>query len=230
MNNKRFASAVQPRHHVVITGTGRAGTTFLVDLLFHLGLDTGYQADSIENYKYPIARAGLEVDIRELPCPYIVKSPWFCGYAEDVLRREDIVIDHIFVPIRDLHAAAESRRYVTTTAVAKMSFLDYLKRLFRPRYWFNLKESPGGLVGTKSIKPGAQEDVLLMNIYKLMLAVSASQVPITLLRFPLLTQDSEYLFHKLSPVLGEIDYAHFQDVFRRVVRPDLVHRFGDNDS
>lgn len=77
MNNKRFASAVQPRHHVVITGTGRAGTTFLVDLLFHLGLDTGYQADSIENYKHPNARAGLEVDIRELPCPTLLKAHGF---------------------------------------------------------------------------------------------------------------------------------------------------------
>jgi hypothetical protein len=221
---------VRPRHHVVITGSGRAGTTFLVELLFHLGLNTGYQADSIEQYKYPNARAGLEVDIRELPCPYIVKSPWFCNYADDVFHRKDIVVDHIFVPMRDLYAAAESRRYVSRSSQSGVSLMDYVRCLFLPKYWFNPKQHPGGLFGTKSGKPGAQEEVLLMNLYKLMLAVSGSEVPITLLRFPLLTRDSEYLFHKLSPVLGEMDYVQFQDVFRRVVRPDLVHRFGDHDN
>ncbi|MGO8710482.1 MAG: hypothetical protein ACLQUZ_00180 [Rhizomicrobium sp.] len=30
------------RHHVIISGTGRAGTTFLVQLLTALKLDTGY--------------------------------------------------------------------------------------------------------------------------------------------------------------------------------------------
>lgn len=221
--------AAHPRHHVVITGTGRAGTTFLVELLFHLGLHTGYEADSIEQYKYPNARAGLEADIRELPCPYIVKSPWFCAYAEDVLRRKDIVIDHIFVPIRDLYAAAESRRHVSRMDAAGTSFLDYAKRLLLPKSRFTQEEVPGGLYGTNSTEPGAQEEVLLMNLYTLMLAVSGSEVPITLLRYPQLTRDSEYLFRKLAPILGEIDYSHFQDIFRSVVRPDLVHSFGEND-
>ena len=35
-----------PRRHVVITGTGRAGTSFLVELLTHLGLETGFGVES----------------------------------------------------------------------------------------------------------------------------------------------------------------------------------------
>ena len=218
----------------MITGTGRAGTTFLVELLFHLGLHTGYEADSIEQYKYPNARAGLEADIRELPCPYIVMTSIICVMVmlilrAMVLRRKDIVIDHIFVPIRDLYAAAESRRHVSRMDAAGTSFLDYAKRLLLPKSRFTQEEVPGGLYGTNSTEPGAQEEVLLMNLYTLMLAVSGSEVPITLLRYPQLTRDSEYLFRKLAPILGEIDYSHFQDIFRSVVRPDLVHRFGEND-
>jgi hypothetical protein len=100
---------MSPRHHVVITGTGRAGTTFLVELLTCLGLDTGFSADSVGQKKDRHGRAGLEHDIRESNCPFLVKSPWFCDYAEEVICRDDILIEHIFIPIRDLNAAAESR-------------------------------------------------------------------------------------------------------------------------
>jgi len=71
------------RSHIVITGTGRAGTTFLVQLLTHLGLDTGFDVDTID--LSPIARASLETDIRDPNAPYIVKSPFLCDLAEEVV-------------------------------------------------------------------------------------------------------------------------------------------------
>ncbi|MEK6322241.1 MAG: hypothetical protein AABN33_11210 [Acidobacteriota bacterium] len=66
------------RSHVVISGTGRAGTTFLVQLLTHLGLNTGLDVNTME--LYPIARAGLEMDIRDANAPYIVKDPFLNNY------------------------------------------------------------------------------------------------------------------------------------------------------
>jgi hypothetical protein len=47
------------RRHVIIAGTGRAGTSFLMELLHELGIDIGrdrliYHAE---------ARAGLEYDV-----------------------------------------------------------------------------------------------------------------------------------------------------------------------
>ena len=102
------------RNHVIITGTGRSGTTFLIELFTHLGLETGFSAEDIEfeSKKFKKSRAGLEHDIRHIDCPYIVKHPKFCHYAEEVLCRDDIIIEHVFIPIRDLYSAAESRRYV----------------------------------------------------------------------------------------------------------------------
>jgi len=195
------------RHHTLITGTGRAGTTFLVELLTHLGLDTGWTVDTLPRGKDRLGRAGLEHDIREEHSPYVVKSPWFCDYAEEVLRRNDICIDHIFIPVRDLNAAAESRRFVSETG-----------------------SEAGGLWHTSSGTPGVQETILLKQIYHLLFALSETHVPVTLLRYPLLTRDGPYLFQKLRPVLGNMELEYFLTTFNRVVRPELVHRFNTNDK
>ena len=40
-----------PRKHVVITGTGRAGTTFLIEVLTILGLDTGFNIEELSSGK-----------------------------------------------------------------------------------------------------------------------------------------------------------------------------------
>ena len=43
--------------------------------------------------------------------PIIVKNPWFVDYADEVISRNDIKIEHIIVPMRNLDAAAESRSF-----------------------------------------------------------------------------------------------------------------------
>ena len=53
----------QVRRHLVITGIGRCGTTFLVELLTYLGLDTGFDPASVRSGIDHVARAGLERDI-----------------------------------------------------------------------------------------------------------------------------------------------------------------------
>jgi hypothetical protein len=214
---------MSPRHHIVITGTGRAGTTFLVELFTHLGIETGFSIDDLANNKCHEARAGLERNIRRNDCPFIVKSPHFCDYAENIIHQDDIVIEHVFIPIRNLHAAAESRRYVSTTSAARLTLGQRLKNTIRPRVF------PGGLWHTKSNKPGKQEEVLLRQIYKLLFALSDTDIPVTLLRYPRITKDSQYLFGKLKPVLQNIELESFRAAFNKVVRPGLVHSFNTED-
>lgn len=194
------------RRHAVITGTGRAGTTFLVELLTHLGLETGFNADTVTGLKDEIGRAGLEKDIRKDDCPFIVKSPWFCDIAEEVLQRPDVNIEHIFIPIRELGAAAESRRFVTQSG---------------SRY--------GGLWHTTSSEIGQQENILLQQLYKVLFASSDVDIPITFIRYPKLTKDSEYLYKKLKPIMTRVSYQKFDDQFRKIVQPQLVNSFNDND-
>jgi hypothetical protein len=209
------------RKHIVISGTGRAGTSFLVELLTHLGLDTGYIPSDIASRKSQIARAGLEHDIRRANAPYIVKSPWFCDYAEEVLARNDILIEHVFIPMRDLRAAAESRRFVTEATLSSMTTFNRL------RFRFFRKVVAGGIWHT--FRPDQQEAVLLEQVYKLILALSKTSIPITLLRYPLLVSDAAYLFRKLQPILADTGYAEFERVFHQVADENLVHHFGEND-
>jgi hypothetical protein len=203
------------RRHVVISGTGRTGTTFLVLLLTHLGLDTGFKPGEAEARIDKVGRAGLEHDPRTEDAPYVVKTPWFCDFAHAVVDRADIVIEHVFIPVRDLHAAAESRRHVFETNA--LNARDPKKIV------------AGGLWHTHSSEPGRQEDVLLRQIYKLLLALSGTTIPVTLMRYPRLASDSAYLFEKLMPVLGGITYEAFEAAFQKTVRPDLVNSYNSED-
>lgn len=207
------------RSHVVITGTGRAGTSFLVQLLTYLGLDTGFSPQRMALHSS--SRAGLESDIRLEDSPYIVKSPWFSIHAEEVLQnRKDIIIDHVYIPIRDLHAAAESRRYVTKVAMAKLDPAESDK--------VDSSAIPGGLWLTRE---ESQQEVVLMNqLYKLVLALSNSTIPVTLLRYPRIVKDSRYLYEKLRPILKEITFTQFESVFNRTVIPSFIHSFNENDG
>ena len=207
----------------MITGTGRSGTTFLVQLLTRLKLDTGFTEQDIELQNAPASRAGLEFDIRQPGVPYIVKNPSFCDYAAEVLKRGDIVLDHVFIPMRDIEAAAESRRHVVKERVSRMSFLDRVKYTLRPYHL------AGGVVEG----PGArrtQEEVLLMQMHSLLMALSEEAVPVTFLRFPRIVKDSRYLHGKLQPILNGMDFETFDAAFTRSVRPQLVHTFSKVDN
>jgi len=213
------------RKHVLITGTGRAGTTFLVELLTNLGFATGFTADEIKKKKNKLGRAGLEHRLLSPNCPYIVKDPWFCDYAAEALEREDVAIEHIFIPIRNLSAAAESRRFVTREGLKKKPLMK------RIAFFLGKKmEFPGGLWHTRSLKKNAQEIVLLNQLYKLLLPLSEYHIPTTFIRYPRSVQDGQYLFEKLKPVLRDIDLTTFLDAHAKTARPDLVHQFNDDDK
>ena len=197
-----------PRHHIIISGTGRAGTTFLVRLLTELDLDTGFPKDQKID---PNSRAGMELDIRDVHAPYIIKSPWLCDYLDDVLQGGEIILDCAIIPVRDLYSAAQSRRYVAGTA--------------NP----NPGDVPGGLWHTTD--PKEQERILAGQLYKLIYALAKHDVPVNLLLFPKLVNDPDYLYKKIKFLLGDLEYDAFQEIFQMISRPELVHDFaGSNDE
>jgi hypothetical protein len=196
-----------PRHHVVISGTGRAGTTFLVQLLGRLGLETGVGSGVVSGLD-GTANAGLECDIRRSDAPYVVKAPHMCETLEAALADGEVVVDRALVPVRDLYEAAESRR-----DVLRRSHSELPPQLLA-----------GGLFGTDD--PAAQEAALATRLYQLIHTLAKHDVPTTLLHFPRLVEDPEYLFRKLWPVLPpDTEYAGFVEAFRDLSKPELVHRF-----
>ena len=78
--------------HLLIGGTGRAGTTLLVQWFTVMGFDTGFTVEEALGRVDPISNAGLEHSLsRTLEIgerlPYVAKSPWFGPKIGDYIER-----------------------------------------------------------------------------------------------------------------------------------------------
>jgi hypothetical protein len=188
------------RHHCIISGTGRAGTTALVRLLTRLGLETGFDPDKMQVDEN--ANAGLERQLFEDDAPYIVKSPWICTYIHEIVDRADLIIDSAIVPMREIGLAAESRRRVH----GKHRIMDAVI---------------GGLWNVE--RPEDQERELGQQFFNLIFHLSRKDVPIVFLQFPRLVDDADYLYEKLSRVLSLPGRETFREAFLMEMKPELVH-------
>ena len=199
------------KHHLIISGTGRTGTTFLVQLFTALGLDTGFT--DITSAVLPNCNAGMEWDISHPDAPYIIKSPLLCDNLDEVLEGRDIIIDHAIIPVRDLYAAAESRRDVNRRTTNAASYPG---------------DVPGGV--WHSERPEPQEVILANQLYKIIYTLAKRDIPTTLLYFPRLVNDWEYLYRKVEFALKGISREKFLEAYTQVARPELVHVFKPTDE
>ncbi|HET7716157.1 MAG TPA: hypothetical protein VFK86_11065 [Bauldia sp.] len=183
--------------YTIITGTGRAGTTLLVQVLTRVGLDTGFRPDTEID---PIAHAGLERMLSQRPRHRVVKSPWIALELDEQLAA-GVEIEHAIICTRSLAAAAESRRRV------------YARDPSRP-------DAPGALWLTAD--PGRQEAVLSEIFYNLIFTLTRHEIPITFLHFPRYARDHDYAVAKLSPVFPEIDVKMWRQALAELVKPDLI--------
>ncbi len=91
---------------VVVTGTGRCGTSFLMHLFTCLGMDTGFTPDEcVEHLKRSGCNGGIEHGYDSES--RIVKNPDYLRNYDKV--KESYDVDYFIVPIRDLEAVARSR-------------------------------------------------------------------------------------------------------------------------
>ena len=99
---------------ILIAGTGRAGTSFLVRLLTQLGYDTGFSGGR-DGFN-PQIRAGCEriapEDIHRPEAwarmPRIVKSP----YLSILLPTVPVEVERVFCSVREFQAVTQSRESV----------------------------------------------------------------------------------------------------------------------
>ncbi len=99
---------------MLIAGTGRAGTTFLVQLLTRLGFDTGFTSPTT-GYRADV-RAGMEThplpgmtDAEVGRLPYVVKDPQAGFWLPEIVGSTSFRLERLILPVRDLEAAAASR-------------------------------------------------------------------------------------------------------------------------
>jgi hypothetical protein len=189
--------AHNPERHLVIAGTGRAGTSFLVRYLTELGLDTTLARNGDRAGWDSEANAGLEsLLVSGNDLPYVVKSPWIGEYVEQILKEELFKIDAFIVPVRDLVEVATSRVVLEQRAIHQHHpwMAEQLDRT-----WETYGHTAGGLV--YSLNPLDQARLLAVQFHRLVLKVSEAGVPLVFPVFPRIATDWEYLHKCLQPIL-----------------------------
>jgi hypothetical protein len=184
---------------VVIAGTGRAGTTLLVQILTDLGLDTGFGSDHAIDER---VHAGLERGIEAPDAPRIVKNPNLSRRLGSLLDAGKVEIEHVIIPVRDLDVAAASR--VRNT-----------------RYGSDL-HTFGGLIGTS--KATHQREALALVFYELLYTVARYDLPHTFLVFPRFAEDWQYTYDRLSFLDPTVEPARWQTSIESRVDLSLVRQ------
>jgi hypothetical protein len=182
---------------VIIAGTGRAGTTLLVQILTELGLDTGFEKGAPIDQN---SRAGLELPTVAPGGPRIVKNPALSTNLRGVLERRRVEIEHVIIPVRDLDVAAASRLRVS----------QYGRHI----------GVPGGMWLTNRTE--SQRDALAVIFYELMLTVAEFDVPHTLLAFPRFASDADYLAEKLAWLAPDATVDDFRRAVAACADPALI--------
>lgn len=170
------------RRHLVIAGTGRAGTTFLVRWLAAAGLDVGnFDPDAYHD----TARCGLERRLTDDPTlPYVVKDPWLWTYCRDV---DPAIIDTLIVPVRRLTDAANSRIRVEREAIG-----DTVRATWGTTH--------GGVLW--SLDETDQARILAVGFYELVQWAVENRVPLLFLDYPRIVHDAEYLTTAMAPFVS----------------------------
>ena len=90
---------------ILITGTGRCGTTFLIKLLMYLEFDTGFTPDNYSKAIFTNCNSGME---HRLVTSYrIIKDPKLLPNMENVMKT--VSVERVIIPVRDYSSSAESR-------------------------------------------------------------------------------------------------------------------------
>jgi len=185
-------------HHLVIAGTGRAGTTALVQLLDACGLETQASSHTYDGQ----ARAGLESFLDAEDAPYVIKAPYLSEDLEGLVRNGFVPsrLDAIILPLRDLDDAVSSR-------------LENFRR--------------GGLAADgglwRAARPSRQRRLLAEAVHQLLWTASEHRIPVVLLSFPRFIDDPDYASACLHPLVPDMDEALLRKVCTEVLRPDLVN-------
>lgn len=203
--------SASPQGHLLITGTGRAGTTLMMRIMINLGLDTGYRPEDIPAVEANIARAGLEHELRPDTAdrlPAIIKTPLATDVLHDALGKGWLDLWHTFIPVRNLQDAADSRRAAQRKADA---------------LGLDRATAPGIL--WKTDDPLMQEPALAIQLYKAIDALALHAVPVTFLSFPRFVTDHDHFVERTLPVLSQgfsVVEADLRRALREECRPEFV--------
>ncbi|MBZ9653568.1 hypothetical protein [Phyllobacterium lublinensis] len=206
-------------NHLLIAGTGRAGTSLLVRCLAELGLETQIANVGDAFWWSEDANAGLEdfVHHNGRKLSYVVKSPWLYEFIDEVLEREDITIDGVILPVRNLAEAASSRTILEMQNIHR----NNTWMAGEARTWETWALTPGGVI--YSLNPLDEARLLAVGFHHLVERLANAGVPIYLLAFPRFSQDPEYFYSILKGCLpSAVTVEDVKAVHAKVVEPEKI--------
>lgn len=196
---------------IIICGTGRAGTTLLMRILTVAGMNTGFKPRHFHKVEANVGRAGLEkVPNRENAhnLPLVLKTPHFVDVLPDLLAEDWFPIGLAIVPMRNLDAAAKSRKIVRDRAITAGQ---------------NPDRAPGGLWKTDSAEN--QHLVLAEQFYRTLEPLVAAEIPVLPVSFPRFAKDIEYFDSTIGATLereSHVDRARLRAAHIQECKPNLI--------
>ncbi len=186
---------------ILVTGPGKCGTTFLMELLTELGLDTGYKPGTVGNGEWNVQHSDATLNGQ----PRILKSPSFGTNKRilDLRERWGWNIEHVYILLRDFDDVANNRwkRWREKKGLPLIEDQEYKRKDER---WRSYKKKAERCVGS------------------LVYQVISEDIPYTFLMFPRIISDPWYLYHRCA-LLRDIDYDDYKEEFNKIADTDKVH-------
>jgi hypothetical protein len=192
------------KRHFVIAGTGRAGTSWLVEFLKEAGLDVGSFPQSAY---FEDAKAGWERSLLAENNPYVVKDPWLSTYIDKV---DPNMIDVLVLPMRHLTVAAVSRIVNERKVIREQT----------GSHWDEVNifgHTPGGLI--YSLSSVDQERILAVEFYKLLHWATTHNLKIVLLQYPKMVTSFEHVYGRLANFLPA--YSVCKAAYEKTISPEF---------
>lgn len=173
---------------ILITGTGRCGTTFLIKLFSFLNYDTGFTKTNYQASINNNCNSGMENEITA--SHYIIKSPYFLRDMGKILSNKMIHVKLVIIPVRDFTQSAKSR--------------------------VSHGNNAGGLWDASNLEEQINFYDMIMSNYRVLMATENTNT--IFLDFDQMITDKQYLFEKLKVVLDEkqINFQEFSNVYDEV--------------
>ncbi len=173
---------------ILITGTGRCGTTFLIKLFTFLDFSTGFSKENYKKYIFENCNSGMEKSIEQNY--YIIKNPLFINQIENIITNNNYIVKKVIIPVRDYRLAAQSRaKYDNRTG----------------GFWNATDEQ-------------TQIDFFHKIMSEYLLHMVRYNIDTIFIDFDKMVSDKKYLFDKLKDILDEknIDFETFSNVYDEV--------------
>ncbi len=184
---------------IIITGLGRSGTSFLMELFTMLDFNTGFSKKEVQDFleNPPTERAGFERNFNQNL--EVIKSPGFMVKPELILDNWKF-FEYLIIAIRKEGDSSKSRILVQKQSGSK---------------------SPvnGGIVGINDVDIEKQKEYFLRVFYNFFFEISdLSNKRIIFIQYPKLKDNPKYLFKKLFEIFNKknIDWDDFIKQFKLI--------------